>query len=165
MMIVQDVAVGETGYTRCRRRGRERRQTNLRSLAYSLFMRRRKRARRGEDYRGAFYVDWHEPFLFAIVFGVLLFCVADAFFTLHIIDRGGRELNPFMRLLLETDTSLFFLVKFVLTASCITLIVAHKRFRLFGRFSGYHLLFGVFSGYFLLIYYELVILWNSTPII
>ena len=108
-------------------------------------------------------MDWHEPFVFAIVFGVLLFCVADVFFTLNILERGGKEINPLMRLLLETDISLFFYVKFIMTACCIALILVHKRFRLFGCLSGYHILFGVFSGYLALVYYEMVILFRVVP--
>ncbi len=160
-MIQSKSALQSIDCSSCRRTRQERRQATLHSLACSLFRKRRKRLRRKEDKKRGFYVDWHEPFLFAIVFGILLFCVADAFFTLNILNNGGRELNPFMRIFLEKDSSVFFFVKFFLTSLCLILIVAHKHFRIFGYFNGYHILFGVFSGYILLISYELVILYGQ----
>lgn len=125
---------------------------------YSLFMRRRQGPRRILDVGKPHYVDIHEPAILALSLVIVLLCVADAFFTLTILQRGGEELNPFMRLLLEKDVVLFFAVKFLLTSFGLVFTVIHKHFRIFKMISGYHVLYGVFVMYAVLIYYEVLLL-------
>jgi hypothetical protein len=121
-------------------------------------MRRRHGPRRDDDLGRGHYVDIHEPAIVALSLGIILLCVADAFFTLNIIARGGEELNPFMKALLEKDVLLFFSVKFTVTSLCLVFTIAHKHFRIFRAISGYHILYAVFICYALLIYYETYLL-------
>ena len=139
----------------CCRSPHERRRANLKSFICSIFLQRRKVLRRKEDSNKGIYTDWHEPTLFAIVFSILLFCILDAFFTMYILSIGGKELNPFMQILLKKNYFVFFYVKLFLTALCLIVLIAHKRFRLFRFLKGDHILYGTFIGYFLLISYEI----------
>ena len=149
------VAVDEDS---CRREADDRRQNHSRALFLSLFMRRRRGPRRADDSGRGQYVVIHEPAVVVLTLGIVLLCIADAFFTLNIIDRGGEEVNPFMRVLLEKDVLLFFSVKFTITSFCLLFTIVHKHFRILKTISGYHILYAVFICYATLIYYELVLL-------
>ncbi len=144
----------------CRRDSRQadRRQNNLKAFFCSFFMNRRHQIRRQADQSRGHYVDVHEPALLGMILATVLLCVADAYFTIAILAKGGTELNPFMRLLIERDVQLFFVIKFVMTSVCLVFTVIHKHFRLFNRISGYHILYAVFSLYLVLIYYEIGLL-------
>jgi len=142
----------------CRRSSHERRQANLRSFVCLIFLKRRKALRRKEDFNKGIYTDWHEPASFAVVFSILLFCFLDAFFTMYILSIGGEELNPFMRILLEKDYYVFFYVKLFLTALCLMVLIAHRRFKLFRFLNGDNILYATFIGYFVLIFYEIRII-------
>lgn len=148
----------DSEFDACRRDDMDRRQNHGRALVFSLFMRRRRGPRRDEDYGRGHYVDIHEPAIVGLTLGIVLLCVADAFFTLNIIERGGEEVNPFMRALLEKDVLLFFTVKFTITSLCLVFTLVHKHFRIFRAISGYHILYAVFMFYALLIYYETYLL-------
>jgi len=121
-------------------------------------MGRRHGLRRDYDSKIGQYVDIHEPYLMAVVTGILLLCVMDAYFTMTILSIGGEEINPLMKVLIEQDVLTFFIIKFFMTAVCLLFTVIHKHFRLFKLISGYHILFSAFFLYSLLIYYELSLL-------
>lgn len=142
----------------CRRDLSDRRQDHKRALYYSLFKRRRRGPRRDADSQTAQYVDVHEPAVVAVVFGVILLSTLDAFLTLNIISRGGEEVNPFMKVLLDYDVTTFFLAKFAITAVGLIFTIVHKHFRIFKTISGYHILYAVFFGYGCLIWWELYLL-------
>ena len=141
-----------------RQPGADRRQYTLKTLMLSSLRRRRVAARRNEDQAAGYYVDCHEPFVVGITLGILLLCVADAFFTMTIINNGGRELNPFMNMFIEKDYRIFFCIKYSLTAIGLLVVIAHNRFRIFKFLYGYHILFAFLFIYALLVSYELVIL-------
>ena len=145
----------------CRRSSTDRRQANFRSFLCSVYKKRRKALRRKDDSKKGIYTDWHEPTSFALVFSILLFCLLDAFFTMYILSIGGKELNPFMRILLEKNYFIFFYVKLILTASCLMVLIAHSRFKLFRFMNGSSILVCTFIGYFLLIFYEIRIILPS----
>jgi membrane glycosyltransferase len=137
----------------------DRRKHHIRALRESFVRRRRKGPRRDTEDTHNYYVDVHEPVLFILAIAILVLCVADAFFTMTILSMGGVEVNPFMRALIERDILLFFSVKFILTAIFLIFTVIHKRFKIFGTVSGYHILYGVFIMYVTLIVYELYLLY------
>lgn len=140
-----------------RRDRAERRQTGLKSMIYALFYSRRRETRRdGEDV--AYYTDWYGAPLFILAVGIALLCVADAFFTLELITRGGSELNPFMAYLLDNGLYLFVGVKMALTVGAILLLVLHQRFSFFSGVRAAHILLLTFLGYATLIAYELNLL-------
>jgi hypothetical protein len=136
----------------------DRRQYTLKTFMLSSYRKRRVTARRNEDQEAGYYVDCHEPFVVAISLGILLLCVADTFFTMIIINNGGRELNPFMNMFIEKDYKIFFFIKYALTAIGLLIVIAHNRFRIFKFLYGYHILFAFLFIYSLLVSYELAIL-------
>ena len=137
----------------------DRRTNTWRTLVYSLFLRRRAAPRREDDQSRAHYVDIHEPKLFYVAVGGLLLCVADAFFTLTLLNfHGSYELNPVMDYFIKQDIQHFFFVKFGLTAFGIMFLVVHKNFRLFNRISGYQILYANLIIYATLVSYELFML-------
>lgn len=141
-----------------RRSGPDRRQNQLRAFFYSFFMERRHGPRRDSDDAHDYYVDVHEPHFFYVVLSTLGLCLADIFFTIHIINNGGEEINPFMAWLMENgSTQLFIGVKFFVTAAALVFLLAHKHFR-FLLFKSAQLLYVILSGYLMLIVYELVLL-------
>ena len=149
---------GELGQSSACRRVVERRRRRFRSAIYALFQYRRKTDRRSTHINTAYYVDIHETPTLILALGIMLLCVADAYFTMALLQAGGRELNPFMEKILAIDEILFFSIKYSLTAVCIVLLLWHKRFRIFRYFTGERILVMVFSLYLILFNYELYLL-------
>jgi len=137
---------------------RERRLRHWQTLWRSISSRRRAGVRRSKDPRHNILLDHHEPLFFFLIVATILLCVADAYLTLAILDRGGMEMNPFMRVLLETDVHIFFGVKYILTALCLILALTHKRFVVFRFLNGNHILWWTFASYAVLVNYEVLLL-------
>ena len=55
---------------------------------------------RSDEKNIAHYVDVYDVKLFPIIILIVVLCVADAYFTLLILSKGGTELNPVMEHLL-----------------------------------------------------------------
>lgn len=137
----------------------DRRRNSWRTFVGALVHRRRVVRRRDGDSDDPHYVDVHEPYLFYVAVAALVLCVADAFFTLTLINfYGSYELNPVMDYFIKADIKYFFIVKFGLTSAGILFLVMHKNFKLFNRISGYHILHGCLVVYALLVSYELFML-------
>jgi len=137
----------------------DRRRNTWRTLVGSVVYRRRVVRRREGDGETAHYVDVHEPYLFYVAVGAMLLCVADAFFTMTLINfYGSYELNPVMDYFIRADIKIFFFVKFGLTSAGIIFLVMHKNFRLLNRISGYQILHASLAVYGLLVAYELFML-------
>ncbi|MGD8572004.1 MAG: DUF5658 family protein [Gammaproteobacteria bacterium] len=137
----------------------DRRSNSWRTIVGSVIYRRRAAPRRENDSDAPHYVDIHEPHLFYVAVGALLLCVADAFFTLTLLEfHGSYELNPVMDFFIQKDIQHFFLVKFGMTAAGILFLVIHKNFRILNTISGYQILYGALALYSLLVMYELFML-------
>ena len=141
----------------CRRDRADRRQANLRSFFYSMFMKRRRGERRLDYGDDNTYVDIHGPYVSAAAIAVMILCIMDAFFTLMLIEHGSSELNPFMAWMLEIDTMSFYLSKYLITAVCVLWVVMHKHFDFFG-FKGRHILVGAIACYTSLVTYQVSML-------
>jgi Domain of unknown function (DUF5658) len=139
-----------------RRNRPERRRTGGKSMFYALFFTRRRDQRRDEAI--AYYTDWYGVPLFLLAVGIVLLCVADAFFTLQLISHGGTELNPFMAFLLDKGLYFFVGIKMALTVAAIIVLVMHQRFAFFRSLRALHVLLITFIGYGVLIAYELTLL-------
>lgn len=140
-----------------RRNRTERRKMGFKSMYYALFFTRRRDPRRdGETI--AYYTDWYGYPLFFLALGIVLLCVADAFFTLQLISHGGNELNPLMAFLLDKGLDLFVATKMALTVGAIIVLVMHQRFAFFRSLRAFHVLLVTFFGYAALIVYELTLL-------
>jgi len=152
--------VTETSNFECAREiAVDRRNNSWRTIYGSIFLRRRANQRRDEDAGGAHYVDVHEPRLFFVAVGALMLCVADAFFTMTLLNfYGSYELNPVMDYFIQQDFQKFFFVKFGMTAFCILFLVLHKNFRILNRISGYQILYASLGLYAILVSYEVFML-------
>ena len=148
---------GQLGPAPGRRNRPERRQTGGKSMFYALFSTRRRDLRRVGE-RVTYYTDWYSIPLFILALGIVLLCVADAFFTLQLISLGGAELNPLMAYLLDKGLYLFVGIKMALTISAIIVLVMHERFTFFRSVRALHILLLTLIGYGVLIAYELTLL-------
>lgn len=120
-----------------RRRGSDRRQASWRTLLHSLYRARRQEPRRAGGPGAGEYVDVIRPRIAITSVGIMILSCADCLFTLLLLQRGGREVNPVMDILIATDTTLFVVTKTAITAACVLFIVAHRHFRFLGLRGGH----------------------------
>ena len=147
----------------CRRVRVERRQPNMRSVFYALFMKRRRGDRRHDHSNENTYVDVYGINIFLGALAVMLFCVIDAFFTLILLERGASEMNPFLAWMLEIDVMWFYTSKYLITAVCVLWVVMHKQFNFFG-FKGKHVMLGAVLSYMTLITYQVSMLLETSTL-
>ena len=150
-----------TGQAQARRA--RRRQQALRGLLCSMYRNRRTYDRRSDIQWRGHYVDSHGLWLLVMALGVMLLSIADAYFTLLLLQSGAEEVNPFLNWLLSIDHQLFFVVKLAITGFCIVCLVMHQRFRVFGVLRVYHMLAASLLLYLGLIYHQLDLL-QALPI-
>ncbi len=126
-----------------------------------------KNGRRGNVRRAeanAAYVDnyaWHIGFC---CLTIVLLSATDAFLTLNILARGGMELNEFMAVLIEDNTSKFVMFKLALTSLAAIFLVIHHEVEIMARFRCKNLLYAILTGYLCLVSYELVLLNFIIPV-
>lgn len=139
-----------------RRNIADQRRTPTKPLSRYSFRGRRKKARRAvEDIN--YYVDRYEPRYFIFISLILILCVLDAYFTLKIMDFGGKELNLFMLFILYRKPIFALVIKYLATALSIIFILIHKNFVVFGKMKVYYLIYIIFSIYFVLVMYEALV--------
>jgi hypothetical protein len=76
-------------------------------------------------------VDRYNGKLLAIIIFILLLSILDAFFTLILLERGAKEMNPFMAYYLDISPTLFFCIKYMLTCASVLLVLFIKDFYIF----------------------------------
>jgi len=149
-------------------RAGERRQTDRRVRPTSpldAFRRGGRRAspRRGEESRGAFFVDRFDTITFAMVLTLLSLTILDGFLTIELLEMNGEEANPLMGYLLNRGPLAFLLGKYVLTAIGLPFIVVYKHYPLFGTRFRAGFLLPVFIGmYLVLISYQWILFHSSS---
>ena len=137
-----------------KRRLSDRRRSPTKPLSrYSLKGLRSQARRSGENKN--YYVDRYEPRFFILITLTLLLCVLDAYFTLKILQAGGKELNPFMLRIMEKHPGLALTAKYLITAVGIGILVVFKNFVVFGRVRVRSLIYVFFFLYLLLVSYEI----------
>lgn len=141
-----------------RRSDQDRRRDHLKAFTAQFVNPRRSINGRRETDSHGFCVDMHEPELLVVVLATLSLCVVDVYATLTLLQRGGSELNPIMRVLIEADVWWFFTFKYVVTAGGLLVLLSYKNFRLYKKFSGIHTLYGILVVYILLVIYEVRLL-------
>jgi hypothetical protein len=140
--------------------GRPRRESDRRLRPTSPFDAfrldgRRAALRRGEESRGAFFVDRFDSLTFALVVTLLCMTILDGVLTIELLGMNGEEANPIMGYLLNRGPLAFLLGKYVLTAVGLPFIVVYKNYRLFGTRFRAGFLLPVFVGlYIVLISYQ-----------
>jgi hypothetical protein len=142
-----------------RRSTTDLRRTPTRPLSrYSLRGRRKKARREAEDKN--YYVDRYESSLFLFISLILALCVLDAYFTLKIIDFGGKELNRLMLVFIYSRPVSALVFKYLVTAISIIIILVHKNFIIFGRVRVLYLIYVFFFVYLTLVAYEAVVFFS-----
>ena len=91
-------------------------------------LRRMGARRQGEGDR--LYVDRYRASDVALLLGIFLINIADAFFTLHWIGRGGTEGNPLMDWLLGQGQMAFIAFKCLAVGIWLLVLIVHKNFQL-----------------------------------
>jgi len=137
----------------------DRRKNPTRPLSKYSIIGSRKENRRSLDGVN-YYVDRYESkYLFLVIF-ILILCVLDALLTLKLLQHGGKELNPFMAVLIEKDALLFLISKISITAINLIILLVHKNFHVFGNFKLRYIIYSIFALYFILILYEVYLYLN-----
>ena len=120
----------DTGFeveTQKRRTIPDRRRKPTPILSRYTFLGQRKDVRRDEDRRRYIYVDQYSLRFFILLMVILLLGTADAFLTLHHVHvNNAEELNSIMDFFLGISPKMFFNVKYILTAVCLTVLCLHK---------------------------------------
>lgn len=99
-------------------------------------------------------LDTYPPIYLIITLGILGLCFADAFNTLQLIQNGGKELNPFMDVLIQKDIQLFVIAKFALTGLGLLLLLGYRHYRILSHIRAKHLILAMFAMYTVLIGYQ-----------
>lgn len=110
------------------REGEDRRQRPTPMLSRYTFRGRRRKIRRDREINGGYYVDRQSTFEVVAVLSLLVLTVTDALATLHILAKGGSELNPIMASTLELGDSYFLATKLSFSIVGGVLILIHTRF-------------------------------------
>ncbi len=114
---------------RVRRGPDRRRRATARFSRFTLWGGRRRNPRREYEREGSF-VDQYSLRLWALILWIGLMNVADSFFTIVHLQRGGVELNPLAGALLELGRTGFVLSKALLIAVPLVVLCVHKNFAL-----------------------------------
>ena len=117
-----------TEYTRS---GYDRRQNRPPAFSKYWLHGRRKTIRREEDRSRRIHLDAHSPKLFTAIILTIVLTIMDATFTLYLIGEGATEVNPIMAFYLNVSPHIFFLVKYLLTASSVVVLLLLKKKYLF----------------------------------
>jgi len=96
----------------------------------SLFGFRKRRHGRRADERQNLYVDRYSRMDVALLLGVFILNILDAFFTLRWLEMGGGEGNPLMDALIQSSDLLFLLQKCVVVGFWLVILVVHKNYRI-----------------------------------
>lgn len=134
----------------------------MRIFSKHWLMGRRAEVRRKEDTHRLHWIDRHSAGTLAAVLLIIMLSVIDAFFTVHLVQRGAVELNPVMAYCLDSSPFTFFWVKYLLTGSAILIILFTKNVYLFRtRFQVKYLFIIFLATYILVIQWELYLLFVS----
>lgn len=135
----------------------DRRRKPTSPFSKYAFIGHRRRFRRDDDAERLQFVDRYSLNSVLVIFTGLLLCIADAFFTLQLVNKGAREINPLMEFCLSYGAGPFLAIKYILTGgSLILLLVNGHRSILGGRLKASHILTAV------PLFYSLLILWEIT---
>jgi hypothetical protein len=109
--------------------------------------------RRKKDREKGGYVDRYGPSLLFFLILIVGLNVLDSFFTMIILECGGREVNPIVRSAIEVYGDQFWVWKYMLVSANLILLCLHSRFRYVSRIILWITL--LFLG---VIFYEVILL-------
>jgi hypothetical protein len=142
-----------------RRCGLDRRKGKLFIPSTHWLTGKRETARRGEDRQKPYKIDIYSSKVFAAILVVILLSVLDAMLTLLLMSHGAVEINPVMAYFLSHGAIVFFGVKYLLTCTCLILVLLNKNAYLFGTKMRAKTLFVLFVIPFaLVVHWELFLI-------
>ncbi len=132
--------------------GPERRKKPTPAIStYSFLGGRRHRVAAAADGKSRF-VDIYSSRLAFMLLAFFFFTVVDSVSTLVYLDKGGREINPIARWMIEQGDDFFILTKGVVSGVCILFVMVHKNF----KYSRVAIIFG-FLFYLALTVYHIIL--------
>lgn len=135
----------------------DRRRFSWRTVVYAFLRSRRHAHRRVADGEPP-YLDAHSPVLATLAIGVMVLSSLDAFFTLRLIERGAREINPIMAAMMGEGAATFAATKMLLTGLSVLVLVFLERAHVFNRVRTGVMLSAAFVFYVCLVCYEILLL-------
>jgi len=112
-----------------KRRVQDRRQVPTPILSRHTFWGQRRVLRRKADQERGGYVDRYSASLLFFLLLIVGLNVLDVLFTMVILDRGGREVNPVVRSAMAVYGDRFWIWKFALVSANVILLCLHSRFQ------------------------------------
>lgn len=109
-----------------RRNGRDRRQKPTKPFSKYILLGRRRSIRRKADRKTHIYVDLYGHYLLLLLLLIVLLSVIDAYFTIFHLEKGAREINPFMNFLMGYGDIYFFTIKYALTVLGLILLCIYQ---------------------------------------
>lgn len=91
---------------------------------------RRTAFRRAEDQCRGGYVDRYGLQLLICLLLIAGLNILDAFFTITILENGGKEINPLIRWALDTYGHTAWMLKFVVVTCGLIIMCLHSHFRM-----------------------------------
>ena len=137
------------------RRTTDRRTQTVSPFTHHRLLGRRRELRRdGNEAVAVEQLDLYPKRFMAIAVAIMLLCLMDAFNTLHLLDRGAREVNPMMDLLIQQGPQLFILCKLLLTSFGMIMLMAYHDTKISIGIRVRTLLYGILCCYAALILYQ-----------
>ena len=109
-----------------RRTGGDRRQKPTKPSSRYILLGRRRSIRRKADRKTHIYIDLYGHYLLLLLLLIILLSVFDAYFTIFHVEKGAREINPFMNFLMGYGNIYFFTIKYALTALGLILLCIYQ---------------------------------------
>ncbi|MCF6355848.1 MAG: DUF5658 family protein [Candidatus Polarisedimenticolaceae bacterium] len=141
------------------RRIADRRTQDISPFSHHRLLGRRRASRRsssGDTVAGL--SDLYPKQFMAIAVSIMLLSLMDAINTLHLLQKGARETNLVMDLLIQQDPQLFIACKLMLTGLGMIMLMAYHNARIgIGIGIGIRvrfILYGTLLGYAALILYQ-----------
>ena len=132
---------------------KDRRKRPTPGLSRYTFFGRRKGVRRKEEQEKGGYVDRYSSKLFFFLIFIIGLNVLDSFLTILILDHKGWEANPIVRSVIDTYGDKFWIWKFMIVSTCLTLLCIHSRFK---RVKG--IIIAISSIYLAVILYQIYLI-------
>jgi hypothetical protein len=107
----------------------DRRKQPTPGLSRFSFFGRRKAFRREADRQKGGYIDRYSTGLFLLLLLIVSLNILDALLTIMILDRGGWEVNPFVRSAIELFGERFWAWKFTIVSVVLILLCIHSKFK------------------------------------
>ena len=134
-----------------RRSGLDRRKRKTAILSKYWLMGKRSVVRREEDRQKPYRLDRHSHKILSVILLVIMLSILDAALTLVLISHGATEINPIMAYFLNHGPLVFFWSKYLLTCTCLFIILVNTNYYIFGNKIRVKIVFVFFVPPFLLV--------------